>query len=126
MRFCHPANAPSRTPSFWLALSSWFGSRHSLSLRAALLASALLALGGCGSSSYTPPPPPPLLAPSNLSYQTPTPLLVGVQAQSPSVLAGLHEKLLAWKEQLLPKHPMAEAVNYTLGVCPTEHFQKAF
>ena len=24
-------------------------------------------------------------------------------------------KLLRWKEQLLPKHPMAEAVNYTLG-----------
>jgi transposase len=27
----------------------------------------------------------------------------------------LRQKLLAWKEQLLPKHPMAEAVNYTLG-----------
>jgi hypothetical protein len=25
------------------------------------------------------------------------------------------QKLLGWKEQLLPKHPMAEAVNYTLG-----------
>jgi len=37
------------------------------------------------------------------------------QAKSLSVLAVLHEKLLAWKEQLLPKHPMAEAVNYTLG-----------
>jgi len=23
----------------------------------------------------------------------------------------LHDKLLAWKEQLLPKHPMAEAVK---------------
>jgi transposase len=37
------------------------------------------------------------------------------QAQSAPVLANLREKLLAWKEQLLPKHPMAEAVNYTLS-----------
>jgi transposase len=27
----------------------------------------------------------------------------------------LRQKLLRWKEQLLPKHPMAEAVSYTLG-----------
>jgi hypothetical protein len=31
------------------------------------------------------------------------------------VLAELHEQFLTWKEQLLPKHPMAEAVNYALG-----------
>ena len=37
------------------------------------------------------------------------------QAQSAPVLAGLHDRLLGWKEQLLPKHPMAEAVNYALG-----------
>ena len=37
------------------------------------------------------------------------------QKQSVPVLAELRQKLLAWKEQLLPKHPMAEAVNYTLG-----------
>jgi transposase len=37
------------------------------------------------------------------------------QMQSVPVLAELRQKLLAWKEQLLPKHPMAEAVNYTLG-----------
>jgi len=37
------------------------------------------------------------------------------QAKSLPVLAKLHEKLLTWKEQLLAKHPMAEAVNYTLG-----------
>jgi transposase len=37
------------------------------------------------------------------------------QKQSVPVLAELREKLLTWKEQLLPKHPMAEAVNYTLG-----------
>jgi transposase len=37
------------------------------------------------------------------------------QAQSAPVLAKLREKLLAWKEQLLPKHPMAEAVNYALS-----------
>jgi transposase len=37
------------------------------------------------------------------------------QVQSQPVLATLREKLLGWKEQLLPKHPMAEAVNYVLG-----------
>jgi transposase len=37
------------------------------------------------------------------------------QKQSVPVLAELRQKLLLWKEQLLPKHPMAEAVNYTLG-----------
>jgi transposase len=37
------------------------------------------------------------------------------QAQSAPVLAKLREKLVGWKEQLLPKHPMAEAVNYTLS-----------
>jgi hypothetical protein len=31
------------------------------------------------------------------------------------LLIELRQKLLRWKEQLLPKHPMAEAVNYTLG-----------
>ena len=37
------------------------------------------------------------------------------QAESRAVLVTLREKLLAWKEQLLPKHPMAEAVNYVLS-----------
>ena len=37
------------------------------------------------------------------------------QAKSAPVLAQLREKLLEWKEQLLPKHPMAEAVNYALN-----------
>jgi transposase len=37
------------------------------------------------------------------------------QQQSASLLAELRQKLLGWKEQLLPKHPMAEAVNYILG-----------
>jgi transposase len=37
------------------------------------------------------------------------------QAESAPVLAGLKEKLLTWKQQLLPKHPMAEAVSYALG-----------
>jgi transposase len=37
------------------------------------------------------------------------------QTQSVPVLAKLRQKLLAWKKQLLPKHPMAEAVNYTLS-----------
>jgi len=37
------------------------------------------------------------------------------QTQSVPVLAELRDKLLTWKEQLLPKHPMADAVNYTLS-----------
>ena len=37
------------------------------------------------------------------------------QKQSVPRLTELREKLLVWKEQLLPKHPMADAVNYTLG-----------
>jgi hypothetical protein len=32
-----------------------------------------------------------------------------------TVLAKLREKLLGWKEQLLPKHPMEEAINYALN-----------
>lgn len=37
------------------------------------------------------------------------------QARSLPVLAQLRERFLTWKEHLLPKHPMAEAVNYALG-----------
>jgi len=37
------------------------------------------------------------------------------QEQSAPLLADLRRRLLTWKEQLLPKHPMAEAVSYTLG-----------
>jgi transposase len=37
------------------------------------------------------------------------------QAQSQPILLRLREKLWAWKEQLLPKHPMAEAVGYLLN-----------
>jgi transposase len=37
------------------------------------------------------------------------------KAQSAPVLAELRQRLLTWKEQLLPKHPMAEAVSYTLS-----------
>ena len=36
-------------------------------------------------------------------------------AQSTPVLAELRRKLLLWKEQLIPKHPMADAINYTLN-----------
>jgi hypothetical protein len=35
--------------------------------------------------------------------------------QSAPLLAELHDRLLEWKQQLLPKHPMAEAINYALG-----------
>lgn len=37
------------------------------------------------------------------------------QAQSKSILGRLRDRLWAWKDQLLPKHPMAEAVGYTLN-----------
>jgi transposase len=37
------------------------------------------------------------------------------QSQSAPVLGKLREKLLEWNEQLLPKHPKAEAVNYALS-----------
>jgi transposase len=37
------------------------------------------------------------------------------QRHSVPLLDQLREKLLGWKEDLLPKHPMAEAVNYTLS-----------
>ena len=37
------------------------------------------------------------------------------QQQSAPLLAQLRERLLTWKEQLPPKHPMAEAVNYALS-----------
>jgi transposase len=35
--------------------------------------------------------------------------------KSAPALAKLREKLLEWKEQLLPKHPMAEAINYAVN-----------
>jgi hypothetical protein len=35
--------------------------------------------------------------------------------QSAPLLAQLHDRLLAWKQQLLPRHPMVEAINYALG-----------
>jgi transposase len=37
------------------------------------------------------------------------------QQKSAPLLDELHERLLVWKEQLLPKHPMADAINYALG-----------
>jgi hypothetical protein len=37
------------------------------------------------------------------------------QSRSAPVLAQLRQKLLRWKEKLLPKHAMAEAVNYALS-----------
>lgn len=37
------------------------------------------------------------------------------QRNSAPALAGFKKKLLDWKRQLLPKHPMAEAVGYVLG-----------
>jgi len=35
--------------------------------------------------------------------------------QSAPLLAELQDRLLQWKQQLLPRHPMAEAINYALG-----------
>ena len=40
------------------------------------------------------------------------------EEQSVPLLAGLRQKLLLWKEQLLPRHPMAEAIGYALGQWP--------
>ena len=37
------------------------------------------------------------------------------QEKSRPILVGLKERLLDWKQQLLPKHPMAEAIGYTLN-----------
>ena len=37
------------------------------------------------------------------------------QSQSQVILSELKDRLLSWKDQLLPKHPMAEAVNYALN-----------
>src|SRR5580658_6946602 len=37
------------------------------------------------------------------------------QSQSQPILLHLREKLWGWKEHLLPKHPMAEAVRYALN-----------
>lgn len=37
------------------------------------------------------------------------------RSQSQPILLRLRERLWAWKDQLLPKHPMAEAVGYTLN-----------
>jgi len=31
------------------------------------------------------------------------------------LVGAFRERLLGWKEQLLPKHTMAEATNYALG-----------
>jgi len=37
------------------------------------------------------------------------------QSQSKSIVTGLHGKLLEWKQTLLPKHPVAGAINYCLN-----------
>jgi transposase len=37
------------------------------------------------------------------------------QARSVPLLAELRDKFLAWKEQLLPRHPMAEAISYAMS-----------
>jgi transposase len=37
------------------------------------------------------------------------------QRESVPLLASLRDKLLGWRDQLLPKHPMAQAINYTLN-----------
>jgi transposase len=37
------------------------------------------------------------------------------QAESQPILSHLQQRLWTWKDQSLPKHPMSEAVNYTLN-----------
>jgi transposase len=46
---------------------------------------------------------------------TPAKKLEARQAQSVPLLTELREKFLTWKEQLLPRHPMAEAISYALS-----------
>jgi len=40
------------------------------------------------------------------------------QTQSQPLLDRLHERLVIWQAPLLPKHPMAQAINYTLNQWP--------
>jgi transposase len=37
------------------------------------------------------------------------------QSQSTPILQQLHQRLLTWKDELLPKHPMGQAVGYALN-----------
>ncbi len=37
------------------------------------------------------------------------------QSQSQPIITQLHDKLPAWKQTLLPKHPVAQAINYCLN-----------
>lgn len=37
------------------------------------------------------------------------------RAESAPILAALRDRLLAWREELLPKHPMAQAIGYALN-----------
>jgi transposase len=37
------------------------------------------------------------------------------QGKTAPLLEELHQRLLLWKEQLLPRHPLAEAIAYALG-----------
>ena len=37
------------------------------------------------------------------------------QSESAPILAAFKDQLLAWRDQLLPKHPMAQAINYVLN-----------
>jgi hypothetical protein len=44
-----------------------------------------------------------------------SPRLTLRQAESVPILRELQDQLHAWRDRLLPKHPMAEAINYTLN-----------
>ena len=44
--------------------------------------------------------------------------LVLRQEHATPLLAEFHQQLLFWKEQLLPRHPMAEAIAYALAQWP--------
>jgi transposase len=37
------------------------------------------------------------------------------RSQSLTILESLHDRLLSWKQELLPKHPMVEAIGYVLN-----------
>ena len=40
------------------------------------------------------------------------------QAQSQPILAQLHDRLVTWQAPLLPRHPIAQAIAYTLNQWP--------
>lgn len=49
---------------------------------------------------------------------TPAQLLAARQTESKEILGKVHENLMAWKDQVLPKSPTGKAIGYALGQWP--------